>query len=317
MQDKHLPSYPKIWHVGHRAVQGLFDGPVRVQEKVDGSQISFVKRAGKLYARSKGAMLVEGVTPDDEIVCDGMFEAGVRSILDSFGRFPDDVVYRGEYLSKPKHNTLSYERVPVNHIVIFDIQVEEQWVQDPKYFHNLASLMGFETIPTCFTGEIASAGELDELMETTSFLGGTTIEGVVIKAHDRMTPFGDPMFAKYVSEAFKERHSKDWKQRNPRGKDAIANLIAVYRTDARWEKAIQHMRDAGKLENDARDIGGLMKELAEDFITECKDEVLEELWKAYGKQVVRGIQGGFPEWYKRRLMESAFDAPIPVMTVPA
>lgn len=34
-------SYPKIWNVGHAAVATMFDHPVLVEEKVDGSQFSF------------------------------------------------------------------------------------------------------------------------------------------------------------------------------------------------------------------------------------------------------------------------------------
>ena len=32
-----LPSYPKVWNLGHPHIENLFDGPVVVQEKVDGS----------------------------------------------------------------------------------------------------------------------------------------------------------------------------------------------------------------------------------------------------------------------------------------
>lgn len=34
-------SYPKSLNVGHKLAEKLFDGPVVIQEKVDGSQFSF------------------------------------------------------------------------------------------------------------------------------------------------------------------------------------------------------------------------------------------------------------------------------------
>jgi ATP-dependent RNA circularization protein (DNA/RNA ligase family) len=34
-------SYPSIYALGHRAIRELFDGPVVVEEKIDGSQFSF------------------------------------------------------------------------------------------------------------------------------------------------------------------------------------------------------------------------------------------------------------------------------------
>jgi hypothetical protein len=51
-----LRSYSSIYNVGHRALAGLFDGPVIVEEKVDGSQFSFgLGTDDVLRARSKGA----------------------------------------------------------------------------------------------------------------------------------------------------------------------------------------------------------------------------------------------------------------------
>lgn len=35
-----IPSYPKIYAVGHREVRDIFRFPVLVQEKIDGSQFS-------------------------------------------------------------------------------------------------------------------------------------------------------------------------------------------------------------------------------------------------------------------------------------
>lgn len=59
-----IASYPQVFNLGHRAVADLFLDPVTVQEKVDGSQISFgimpQYEAGhptgmyELHIRSKG-----------------------------------------------------------------------------------------------------------------------------------------------------------------------------------------------------------------------------------------------------------------------
>jgi len=38
--DNHLGSYPSIYNLGHRYLGDLLDGPVVVEEKVDGSQFS-------------------------------------------------------------------------------------------------------------------------------------------------------------------------------------------------------------------------------------------------------------------------------------
>jgi len=49
-----INSYPKIYNLGHRAVREIFEEAVIFQEKVDGSQISFmVDDTGMPHARSK------------------------------------------------------------------------------------------------------------------------------------------------------------------------------------------------------------------------------------------------------------------------
>lgn len=53
-----LNSYPKVYALGHPALAGLFDGPVIVQEKVDGSQFSFGLLGQELVCRSHRVQLV-------------------------------------------------------------------------------------------------------------------------------------------------------------------------------------------------------------------------------------------------------------------
>ena len=56
---------------------------------------------------------------------------------------------------------------------------------------------------------------------------------------------------KFVSEAFKETHNKEWKAMNTTNNDVISVMTAVYSTPQRWQKAIQHLRDAGEIEDSA------------------------------------------------------------------
>lgn len=309
----HIPSYAKIFHLGHRCVDGIFNDPVVVQEKVDGSQISFAKLQGRLHVRSKGATILEGYevgTDEGKFDLDrgfGMFELGVQNVAKSFARLPEGWVFRGEFLNKPKHNTLVYNATPKNNIVLFDALDAEGREVTHVTLTAQAHELDFDVIPQLYEGTVSSLEQLLDLLDTESYLGGPKIEGFVVKNYERFTPFGDPMFAKYVSEAFKESHNKDWKGRNPNTNDTIANLVAMYRTDARWEKAIQHKRDAGGLKNEPADIGPLMKELYGDLVAECGDEIKEHLWKHFGPRVIRGVQGGFAEFYKEKLVAVAFE----------
>ena len=112
-------SYPKIWALGHRAVRELFDGDVFVEEKVDGSQFSFGVFNDELRCRSKGAD-INTQAPEK------MFAKAVETAQRLGPDLLEGATYRGEYLQKPKHNTLAYDRVPEGNIIIFDINTAEE-----------------------------------------------------------------------------------------------------------------------------------------------------------------------------------------------
>jgi hypothetical protein len=112
--------------------------------------------------------------------------------------------------------------------------------------------------------------------------------------------------AKLVSEAFKEVHQKSWAKANPSGKDIIQQLIESYKTEARWMKAVQHLREAGQLEDSPRDIGSLIKEARADLLKECADDAKERLFGWAWSRVERGSVAGLAEWYKNQLLEQQF-----------
>ena len=219
----------------------------------------------------------------------------------------DGWTYRGEYLQSPKHNTLAYDRVPRNHIILFDINDGEESYLPHEKVAKEAERIGLEVVPQFFQGRLESADKLRELLETNSCLGGQRIEGVVIKNYSRFGPDKKVLMGKFVSELFKEVHSKDWKERNPGRKDIIELLIDTYRTPARWEKAVQHLREAGKITDSPQDIGELMKEVWPDILKECREDICAALMDWAEKDLRRGVVRGLPEWYKQKLLDSQFD----------
>lgn len=226
-----LHSYASIFNLGHAAVADIFDGPVLIQEKVDGSQFSFGHIDGEFVCRSKG----KDQTPP---VTDKMFDLAVKYTgeLDLHPNW----VYRGEFLAKPKHNALAYERVPIGHIVIFDIDIGlEKYLPYPDMIAECQRI-GLEPVPLLLPWSQWDGGweGLKAFLQTHSFLGGQLIEGMVIKAYGRYGVDKKTLMAKFVSEAFKEVHDKEWKKSNPGGKDVVQTLIERLRSEARWHKAI-------------------------------------------------------------------------------
>lgn len=303
-----IPSYGKVWALGHKETLPLLDGtPVVVQEKVDGSQFSFLRDAsGNILTKSKSVL-----QPIGDMVTNGMFAAACQHLLEHQDEIPTGIIFRGEVLSKPKHNSLTYNRVPNGHIALFDAgpaSTPGEFVT-PDVLQNLAHEMHVDVVPFLGTYRLHAVNAVHELLECESFLGGPVIEGVVVKRYDRYDSFGHALKGKFVSAAFKEVHQKDWKDRNPSSGDVIHEIVETYRQPARWEKAVFRLRDEGTLDGSPRDIGPLIKAVTEDVLAECKGEIQEALFKHFWRKGIgRGMTSGLPEWYKERLLEEGIEA---------
>lgn len=292
-------SYPKVYNIGHPAIVDLLADDVIVEEKIDGSQFSFGIFGGDIKVKSKS----------NEMIVDApekMFQRAVDTVLAIAPMLHDGWTYRAEYLQKPKHNVLAYDRIPNNHLILFDVNTDEEayLCYDEKYAES--ERLGLECVPLLKFGTLNAIEQMTELLETVSVLGGQKVEGVVIKNYQRFGRDGKVLMGKHVSEAFREVHKKDWKLSNPGRNDVVAVLQNKYRTEARWNKAVQHLRERGELENDPRDIGKLMKECQLDTMNECAEEIRDALFRWAWPQIGRAITRGLPEWYKNSLMERQF-----------
>jgi hypothetical protein len=300
-----LHSYPKIYNLGHVVIKDLLTVPIVIQEKVDGSQFSFGLVDGKLKAKSKKAE-INLDTPN------GMFEKAVDVIREMKPKLKEGWVYRCEYLQKPKHNVLAYDRVPKNYLVLYDIDTGKESYVDRALLVHTARDLNIDVIPELevFTKPLHHVIEdnpieyFNILLNTESFLGGQKIEGIVIKQYMLFGKDDKLLFGKHVSERFKEVHRKDWKE--PTKGDVIVELGNKYCTTARWDKAVIHLKEQGKLEDSPTDIRALIKEVQTDFTEECKEEIKEDLWKHFKQQLTKRAVKGLPEWYKQKLLKAQF-----------
>lgn len=295
-----INSYPTVYALGHRAIADILGGPVIVEEKIDGSQFSFGIVGGELMCRSKGKQLILDAP-------EKMFGKAVKSVMAIASLLQPEWIYRGEYLEKPKHNTLVYDRVPRGYIVIFDVMVgvEQYLLPDAKRME--AERIGLECVPVLLTGVIENTETFKQLLETNSILGGQKVEGVVVKNYNLFTIEKKVAIGKFVSEIFKEIHGGEWRKSNPTTADIVDQLIGRLRTPARWQKAVQHLTEAGELEGSPRDIGSLIKEVPNDILEETEDEIRDTLFDHFWPKIRRGVTAGLPEWYKEHLLSRAFD----------
>src|SRR5262249_32070052 len=125
MGQSAIRSYESPLHLGVPATNNIFEGTCYVQEKVDGSQISFCVipdpihpgMPGKLHIRSKGGAL--------DLAAPGkLFAPAVATIVGLYerGYLFTKYIYRGESIAAPRHNVLAYKRIPHGGVILYDIE---------------------------------------------------------------------------------------------------------------------------------------------------------------------------------------------------
>lgn len=293
-------SYPSPKAVGHGMIKDLLSDPIIVEEKLDGSQFSFGRFDGELRCRSKGAHL-------NIFAPEKMFIPGIETAKRLLPNLTEGWTYRCEYFLKPKHNVLAYDRIPKDHLIIIDINNGHEEYLDYKQKKLEADRVGLETTPLLYEGMLTDPFTLRDLLSTTSCLGGCKVEGVVVKNYKRFTMDGKVQMGKFVSEEFKEVHAGEWKEQNPQSGDIVQILISKYRSPARWAKALQHLKEEGKIQGEMSDMQHLFPEVCRDVRAECEEEIKELLFNWAWKNIARSLTGGLPEWYRELLMKQAFE----------
>jgi RNA ligase-like protein len=295
-----LSSFPKVFAIGHKAVADLFKGPVLVEEKVDGSQFSFGVINGQLFMRSKGAEILPEAP-------EKMFSLAVSTVSGLKPFLRDGWTYRAEFLQKPKHNVMKYDRVPNQNIILFDVNTGDEVYLTREDKEEEAARIGLEIVPVLYQGLVDSPETLYQLIARDSVLGGGKIEGIVVKNYNQFGMDKKVLMGKFVTEEFKETHSKEWKADNPTLGDVVERIIATLRSEVRWDKSIARLKESGKLEGSPRDIGILIREIQDDIKAEELDFISQKLTEFALPRIVRASTAGFPEYYKKTLLESAFE----------
>ena len=294
-----INSYATVFQLGHKMIADIFSSPVVLEEKIDGSSFSFGIIDGELQCRSKGKQLILDAP-------EKMFTKAVATAQELSSLLHPGWVYRSEFLEKPKHNVLAYERVPLKNVIIFDIDTGGENYLTPQEKMDEAHRLGLECVTAFYSGMVESMDQFMQLLETVSRLGGTRIEGLVVKNYNVFTAEKKIALGKYVSERFKEVAGGEWRRANPTDADITNQLIIRYRTPARWEKAVQHLRERGELEESPRDIGKLIHEVPDDVLRECEQDIRDRLFAHFWPKIRRGVTVGLPEFYKEELAKKAF-----------
>lgn len=299
MKMERINSYPKVYNIGHKAIRSIFEEPVWIEEKFDGSQASFGVIDGELKFKSKNKLWnIHGP-------CE-MFQEGVEYLKSIKDRLHEGWIYRAEYFQESQQNSIEYDRIPKNHFKLFDVMIGLEDYMRPESgaettdLYDIAEKLEIGKPNILDYRKVESVEELESALEMESALGGAKMEGVVVKNYGRFGKDKKPLMGKLVRDDFKEKNKKNWQKQTK--KSLMQRLIEELKTKARWKKSIQHRRERGELLEAPQDIGPLIEEIQEDVKEEEEEYIKEKLFKDAWPDIKRAITGGFPEWYKEEFL---------------
>ena len=295
-----IESYQKIQQIYHKEVADILNSDnIVIEEKVDGSQF-------RIEIDTDGTIRC-GSHHQELSMVDSMFKLATDTAESIFAGYKpvDKVTIFCEYLKSPKQNTLVYDRIPKNNLVIFDVKIGNRYSSRHEKV-KFAETFGMEVVPALFqgNGNAITSEVIQDLLKWKSFLGGATIEGIVIKAYNdfydvNLYPYlqGHWKCAKIVRPEFKEMNSETQVSQS-RGLDRIKSL---FNTEARWEKAIQHCKELGQITGEMKDLKYIVPEVQNDLEKEEIETIKNELYKEFGKEILRHSIKGLPEYYGKKL----------------
>jgi len=207
----HVTRYQHVERMGSSEVEGLLDsGPITVQEKVDGANLTVARVDDSLVVCSRRRLLatVDWWAPPDGFV-EAEIEDGFRGAVDyAVGHVGIKAllvehpgwILRGEWLVK---HTLNYAEGAWKKFYVFDVQLPDGSYIPVGHYDEVLSYHGICMVP--LIGTFDGPPELSELVEMAnrpSALGGTNAEGLVVKRYDFVNQYGRTTWGKIVQEDF-------------------------------------------------------------------------------------------------------------------
>jgi len=304
-----MERFPRIQAVHKPEAVGFKEGHIIVEEKVDGSQVRFeIDDKGEI---SVGSHNIDNIHIG---VSDGFGKAieTANKVFSGMKADPGEkIVIFGEYLSKPKQNTISYARTPNWNVVIFDVIFNGYYLDREEKERFVLNLGMIEVVPLLWKGKGEDFTDeiREQLLKTKSFLGHQEgydkIEGIVIKNYGKLFDprfrnlEGHHMVVKIVNPSFQEKH----KVENPGQHDKLEELVNSLNSEARWKKSIQHLREDGKLMDHMRDLALIVPAVVQDIEEEETEAIKEELFKIIMPKIKQKCTRGLPKFYMKVLEE--------------
>jgi len=263
--------YPKIHRLGKEEVEGILEGTVHIEEKIDGAngQI-WVDKRGEITCGSRNRELTEGFNGFVDYV---KSHDGIRNLL---ANHPGWRLY-GEWLVR---HTIQYNETNYKHFYLFDISLVSDGEEAEEFLtkeHVMAIADEYGIHRPEYHGSFDNPTQ-EQIME---HVGKSTLgekgEGVVLKNHEFRDKFGSHNYAKIVTENFKEDNGVTFGGNNKHS-DSYWEMYVVnkYMTLARIEKIMNKLQPLIDKRLDLEHIPRITNTAYHDMLT-------EEIWEIQDK----------------------------------
>lgn len=284
--------YQHIERLGHLEVDGLLNGVVYIQTKIDGANLTVCSdpKVGTIIC-SRRNVKAAGDSVRDTFNGAYDYVFGHKGLVE----LSKEYILRGEWMKK---HTIRYPEETMHKLWIFDVQRYNGSYLTPEEYiplleaHEILYILPIAKL-SCPTPEL-----LIPYTEGPDEFGAEQKEGVVIKRYDFVNKFGRTKWAKLISKDFKEKNKLVMGSNR---KDDIelqfaTNVISSHDV----LKVIADIRN--------RDNGITIKKMAE-VLGRCYNDIMtEELWNFVHKKKVKQFDFGKVRYYcEGRIREIALD----------
>lgn len=305
-----MKKFPKVLGLGQPLLSEIFDDPIDLTSKIDGSQCRIHLTESNVQCGSKNVDMA------DMKMFDLAYQQADRIWKEKvWWTFGDDITLFTEFLNKPKHNVLKYDRVPRNNLYLFGALNDGKHLKTEELIE-LANELQIEP-PHIIVSQVKidNPDDLNKYLETESVLGGTKVEGIVIRNSYKFYPpllvstmvFADyPLVGKLVRDDFKERLNKEWSGKKQR-EAPLSKVTTEFLTEARFHKVIQHLADEGKITYEMHNLKSIIPEFYRDLVDEEHDEIVKVAMEEFWRQLKRKCDNVAVQEWKKFLIKKQFN----------
>lgn len=268
-------KYPKIHRLGKEETEGILDGVVHVEEKIDGANVQIWMEGGELKCGTRNQQITEGFNGFIDYV---KSHPTLRTL---FERYPHIRLY-GEWLVK---HTIAYKETSYKKFYLFDVTSRDlEHEGDEEFREEFWSMFAvdqlandYDLLTPFYHGHFTNP----TVEQLTNFVGHSALgdrgEGIVLKNPLFRDKFGNHNYAKIVSESFKEDNGVTFGGNNKHS-DTYWEMYIVnkYMTLARIEKIMNKIQPLIDKKLDMEHIPRISNTAYHDMLT-------EEIWEIAGK----------------------------------